>query len=325
MISMPPLDTIENAVALACRAPSVHNSQPWRWIADGSALHLFLDADRVVTTDRSGREALLSCGAALDHLRVAMAASGWIADVDRYPDTADRRHIAAITFSPMPEVTDGHRARAEAIRRRHTDRLPFEAPPEWASLEALLRGAVDESVAIVDVVRDDVRPQLAEASELNEALRYCDSEYHAELTWWSKLFAVSDGIPGDALVSAAERDRVDIGRAFPDNRRLTERRRSIPQDRSKILVVSAHDTTGSGVLGCGETLSQVLLEATAAGLATCTLSHLTELTTVAQLLSSLIGRDHPQLVIRVGLAPSLEDAPLPTPRRPVGEVLEVRA
>jgi hypothetical protein len=67
---------IKDAVRLACRAPSLHNSQPWRWEADRDGLQLFLDRTRVVqSTDRSGREAIISCGAVLDHLRVAIAAA----------------------------------------------------------------------------------------------------------------------------------------------------------------------------------------------------------------------------------------------------------
>ena len=76
---------IEDAVRLACRAPSLYNSQPWLWVADGGRLELFLDPSRVLQTDRSTREAHISCGAALDHLRVAMAGAGWLATVDRFP------------------------------------------------------------------------------------------------------------------------------------------------------------------------------------------------------------------------------------------------
>ena len=74
---MPDRKVILDAVTLACRAPSLHNSQPWRSIADGT-LHLFADRQRLVpATDSSGREMILSCGAVLDHLRVAIAAAGW--------------------------------------------------------------------------------------------------------------------------------------------------------------------------------------------------------------------------------------------------------
>jgi nitroreductase len=67
-------ETVKDAVILACRAPSLHNSQPWR-------------RRRVLRrTDRSGREALISGGVVLDHLRVALAAAGWKANVNRFPN-----------------------------------------------------------------------------------------------------------------------------------------------------------------------------------------------------------------------------------------------
>jgi hypothetical protein len=58
---------LTSIVELACRAPSLHNSQPWRWVLDDSALHLFADHTRIGhRTDSAGREVILSCGVALD-------------------------------------------------------------------------------------------------------------------------------------------------------------------------------------------------------------------------------------------------------------------
>lgn len=314
--------TISDAVQMACRAPSVHNSQPWRWVADGTGLQLFLDSDRLVATDLSGREALLSCGAALDHLRVAMAAAGWDTRIERYPDPADHLHLARVEFVPM-EVSADDVARAAAIGQRRTDRLPFKAPRNWDSVAAVLRDAVDESAAFLDVVDDTARPELADAAQLTEALHLYDADYHAELAWWTQWLAVSDGIPHSALVSAAEGDRVDIGRSFPVTHG-TERRIDVPEDRSQVLVISARSDTRHDILACGELLSRVLLEATMAGLATCTLSHLTELQATRDIITGLVGRDLPQLLIRIGTVPSLESVPPPTPRRRIEDVFQMR-
>jgi len=321
--TQPGMEILRDAVELACRAPSVHNSQPWRWVADSTGLNLFIDSDRLVATDRSGREALISCGAVLDHLRVALAGSGWITHIDRYPNPNDHSHLAAIDFSPMSFVTDAHRRRANAILLRRTDRLPFGPPPDWDGLETLLRSAIDDTVALLDVVSDDARPQLAEASQLTESLRLYDSDYHAELDWWAGKFAISDGIPQSALVTAAEGDRVDIGRTFPVAAHH-ERRLRIPEDRSRVLVISAHDDTRRDILGCGETLSQILLEATMAGMATCTLTHMTEVKASREIISAVVDRDFPQILIRVGTAPSIDDVAPPTPRRRLDDVLEFR-
>jgi len=313
-------EVIEDAVRVACRAPSYHNSQPWRWVAEPGCLRLYAEPDRLVSTDKSGRQALISCGAVLHHLRVVMAAAGWTSHVERCPDPDDRTLVASVEFTAATSATTAQRRCADAILLRRTDRLPFGPVPDWNASEALLRSAVGD-VAAVDVLPDDARPVLAEASQFSEALRLYDSEYHAELDWWTSPFEVNDGIPHTSLVSAAEGDRVDVGRTFPITSHR-ERRMGIPEDRSRIVVLSALADTREDILRCGEALSAILLECTMAGLATCTLTHLTEVPTSREIVAALTGRQHPQALIRVGLVPALDDVPPPTPRRILSEVLE---
>jgi len=318
-------EILRDAVYLASRAPSMHNSQPWRWVSEGKTLELFADPNRVIrSADNSGREALIACGATLDHFRVAMAAAGWIAHVERFPNPNNLLHVASIEFSPLEFVTEAHRRRANAILLRRTDRLPFAPPPDWDLVESELHATIDDDSVRLDVVADELRPQLAEASQLTESLRLYDSSYRAELQWWTADFEAGEGIPHSSLVSAAESDRVDIGRNFPVTHH-SERRRSVAEDRSKVLVLSTYDDSHDAILRCGEKLSAVLLDATMAGLATCTLTHITEVETSRAIVAGLIGQTTtPQVLIRVGLAPSLDDVPPPTPRRSLNEVFEVR-
>jgi len=319
------MEVVKRAVQLACRAPSVHNSQPWRWVAEGAGLHLFVDRCRWVhSADRSGREAIISCGAVLDHLRIAMVAAGWQAHIERFPNPNNRDHLASLEFSPLEFVTDTQRERTEAILQRRTDRLPLGRPTYWASFEPVLRSSVDESVEMLDVLSDDVRPQLVEASQLTEALRRDDASYHAELQWWTSPFALSEGVPPDALASDSEQQRVDVARDFPSRSHL-DRRGDVAVDWSKVLVLSTAEDTRTDVLRCGEALSTVLLECTMAGMATCTLTHLIELRDSRDIVRTLIGgRGEPQVLIRVGIAPPMEDLPAATPRRPLDDVLEIR-
>ncbi len=314
-------NVIRAAVELACRAPSLHNSQPWQWVAEGAGLHLYVDHSRILySADKTGREAHISCGAVLDHLRVAMAAAGWTANVDRFPNPNNLDHLASLDFSPMSVVTDAHRRRADAIMHRRTDRLPFTAPRNWESFEPVLRNALDGTVHL-DVIPDELRPELARASQLTESLRLYDDSYHIELDWWTGHFENSDGIPSSSLVSAAESDRVDVGRIFPVSVHK-ERRAGLGQDQSTVLVLSTDEDTRDDALRCGEALSAVLLECTLAGLATCTLTQLTELWSSRNLIATLTGRAAmPQLVIRVGEAPALGEVPPMTPRRPLRDVL----
>jgi hypothetical protein len=89
-------------------------------------------------------------------------------------------------------------------------------------------------------------------------------------------------------------------------------------------VLSTRGDTSLEVLRCGETLSTVLLECTIAGIATCTLTDLTEITPSRNVIRQLTRqRGLPQLLIRVGTTPAAGEQQLPpTPRRPVTEVLQ---
>lgn len=322
----PDFSVIEDAVRMACRAPSLHNSQPWRWLAEGSTLHLFADLTQVMTAaDPEGREIYLSCGAALDHLTVAMDAAGWQTTVQRFPDLHDPLHVAAIDFCRTPrEVMEGSQARAQAIGRRHTDRRPYDPPSNWASFEVLLRQTVIPHHVMFDIVLDGARPSLAEASRLTETIRANDPSYAAELSWWTSPFAPSGGVPQAALTSTA--DQVDVKRSFPGAGADQHTNRA-GVDQSKIVVLSTHhEDARLDVLRCGEALSSVLLECTVAGLATCTLTHMTELAPSREIVRGLTGqRGMPQLLIRIGRPIKTGAEPAATRRKPLSQVLEFRS
>jgi nitroreductase len=318
-------EVIKDAVRSACRAPSLHNSQPWQWVFSDGQLRLFLDPSRVMDTDQSAREALIGCGAALDHLRVAMAAAGWRAHVDRFPNLDNPNHLASIDFTPIEFMTERDRLRASAIWERHTDRLPFGAPTDRQSFEPVMSTSVDGSAVHVDIIREDLRPQLLEAAQMAESLRLYDTSYHDELHWWTAPFEEAEGIPHSSLVSAAESDRVGVGRVFPVIGGA-ERRPEISEDHSMIVLLSTDHDNRADALASGEALSATLLECTMAGFATCPVTHLTELQATRDLIRSLMDHDAvPQILVRVGVVPVTEKALRPTPRRPLSEVLRLRA
>jgi nitroreductase len=316
-------DVIEEVVRTACRAPSLHNSQPWQWVFSRGQLRLFLDPSRILDTDHSAREALISCGAVLDHLRVAMAAAGWQSQIDRFPNPDSPNHLASIEFTPAEFVTERDRRLASAIGARRTDRLPFSGVTEWQSIEAVVASSANRAVHL-EVIADDLQMRLEEAAQIAESLRLYDTPYHNELNWWTAPFEPSEGIPYSALISAAESDRVGIGRVFPVPRR-PERRLEVPEDHAKVLLLSTDDDARADALAAGEALSATLLECTMAGLATCPVTHLTEVTVTRELIRSLMDHDAvPQVLIRVGVVPVTEKVPPPTPRRPLSAVLRLK-
>jgi hypothetical protein len=173
-----------------------------------------------------------------------------------------------------------------------------------------------------DVVLDDARPRLAEASRLTEEIRSNDPSYEAEMMWWTSPFIAHEGVPQSSLVSAAETTNVDVARNFP----VAQGRRPIDDhmDQSKVVVLSTHhEDARMDVLRCGEALSATLIECTMAGLASCTLTHMTELAPSREIVRELTGqRGLPQVLVRVGRVPGKNTAPLEaTPRRPLDDVL----
>ncbi|MGO9154253.1 Acg family FMN-binding oxidoreductase [Mycobacterium sp.] len=316
---------ITTAVKLACRAPSLHNSQPWQWVAGSASVELFVDPHRTVTsTDRSGREAIISCGAALDHFRIAMAAVGWDTNVERFPNPNNLDHLASTDFVSVDYVPQARRDRADAISRRRTNRLPFRPPKHWAELEPVVQSSFESDSVTLDVLGADARPRLAEASRLTEAMRRYDDDYHQELVWWTAPSRQSEGIPESALVSEADARRVDVNRRFPTD--PDEWSSAGTDDQAKILVLSTPGDTRGDALRCGEALSAILLECTMAGLATCPITHITELEASRDIIRDLMSDSAvvPQVLIRVGIEPEGDLVRPPTPRRPLSEVLEIR-
>ncbi|WP_280317183.1 Acg family FMN-binding oxidoreductase [Nocardia wallacei] len=321
MTTVPTGTVVEKAVLLAGRAPSLHNSQPWRWIFDGVALHLLAVPGRMLpATDSSGRQMIISCGIALGHLNAAMAAAGLRPSIARFPNPNRRDHLATVRFHSARVVSDADRDRADAIVRRRTDRRPFAAPADWDSFETVLRSTFSPDDATVDVLSDDCRPALAHAAELSAALRRYDSSYQAELQWWTGHVVASTGVPRQALVTQQERSRVPIGRRLPTGDAAAAA--DFGTDKSTVLVLSTDTDAPGDLLRCGEVLSTVLLECTLAGYATCPLTHLTEIPRSRSIVRDLTGRNlMPQVLVRVGTGP--ESATEPTPRLPLSDILEM--
>ena len=117
--------------------------------------------------------------------------------------------------------------------------------------------------------------------------------------------------PDSALVSSSEAERVDVARVFPPaggrHRRVRRRPRPL-QDRGPLHL----RTTGPDVLRCGEALSAVLLECTVAGMATCTLTHMTEMAASRKIIAQIAGTTgQPQVLIRVGRSPATTNTSTP--------------
>jgi hypothetical protein len=190
-------DAVRAALRLAIRAPSVHNCQPWRWRVGPGIVHLCVDGSRQVTaTDSHGRDLLISCGAALHHLLVALASFGRGAQVRRMSNPRWPGHLA--TVEPFAQITRGREeALAAAILRRRTDRRRFSSwPVPVELLGEMIELARLEGVGL-EVITDPVlRWKLFRAITIAAEQQATDPAYAAELAAWSgRGNEADDGVP----------------------------------------------------------------------------------------------------------------------------------
>ena len=122
------------ATERALRAPSVHNSQPWQWQIVDDLVRLYGDPNRhLVGTDPERRDLVISCGAALHHLRVALADLDVPTTTQRLPDPEDSTHLAIVRTVDGP-INIHDAALADAIDERRSDRRAFREEPAQPAL-----------------------------------------------------------------------------------------------------------------------------------------------------------------------------------------------
>jgi hypothetical protein len=313
--------TVQAALELAGRAPSVHNTQPWRWQLGDAAVHLYADTERwLPATDPDGRDLLVSCGAWLHHLRMALAASDIGVTVDRLPDPDDPDLLAVVALHPGAEGVDRALASEQvaAIGVRHSDRRRFG---EWPVPEAFLAQLVDcaaDQGAVLRAVTEPIDRQTLAIAVRTAAVEHDDTVgYEAELRTWTGLAEGAGpdraGVPaatipapgsraGSPVRRFAEGDLVDTGADAPD--------------AATVLILGTSSDDRLSHLRAGEAVSAVLLRATTLGLGTSVLSEPLEVAGTRELVRDEVigGTLSPQLVLRVGWPPATGPVPPRTAR-----------
>jgi nitroreductase len=316
--------TARAVIALANRAPSVHNSQPWRWRIAPSSIHLFAEPGRALpATDPEGRDLRVSCGAALHHLRVALLAAGIASRVHRLPDPDQPLHLATVeALSGRPGPDD--LALARAIENRRTDRRMFSSwpvPPQM--LDEFIRIAAAQGALMTVLDRETHRYAVARLIDKAAAEQAATPSVRQETRQWTgRIPGAREGVPG-ANVPAEPGGAVPM-RHFAGS----EQDQSVlGKYESDGTVLAVFSTAGDGAidqLRAGEALSAVLLAATRVGLATDPISQPLEVAgTRAELQSAVLGGSAaPQVLLRLGWAP-MSTVPVPqTGRRPLADTID---
>ncbi|MCZ0983226.1 nitroreductase family protein [Streptomyces diastatochromogenes] len=312
---------IEDAVT----APSMHNAQPWKFVAKTGSGIIELhgdDARAMPHGDPDHRALHLGCGAALFNLRVAAAHRSLRPAVRLLPSPDDPWHLADVRFDGPDDADDELGVLHPALARRHTSRFPFteERIPSEV-IDGLRAAALLEGCRLVvpgDWHTDTVM-HLVHASELFEA---ADEAVRAEIAAWTRTGAAGEG-PGTEGIPAyafgpRQYDVTSPVRDFGAPRQVPGRVSARFEKSPQIALLGTAEDTPEEWLKAGQAMQRVLLRATLDGLATSLMSQpleWPELRFDARDPGSTISFVH--MVFRLGYGTGGRA----TPRRPVSEVL----
>jgi len=318
-------------VDLATRAPSIHNTQPWRFRWDGDVLDVYADRTRALPVlDPSGRQLHLSCGGAIENARLAVRAAGRACSVELLP-TADADHLARLTVQGAEPATPRERELAEAIPLRHTDRRPFDARQVPAELLERLRGEAEHDGVWLRLLQgEEETATTAVLTDAAEHFEQQDERYAAELARWRREQGGEpvDGIPLDALEGIREsgvgsalhvRDFLPGEQAAPPAQAVDPDPEPPRVERPQVVVIETREDTTAAWLRAGAALSQLLLACTVEQVSASPLTQVLDVPSTREALRAelgLIGR--PQMLLRLGYG----RGGTATPRRTVEDVLE---
>jgi hypothetical protein len=302
-----------SAVADAVRAPSMYNSQPWRFRLCDGGIEIRLDAERrLPAADPTGWAARLAVGAAVFNLRLALAVQAWQPEVRLLPEPAQPDLLARVGHGRRRPATPLEQRLWHAIAGRHSNRAPFRPHPVPAGDRArLVAAARTEGAWLALLIGPGPATILARLTDGANQVLLSSAAYRAELAAWTRHGADLDRVPG---VAAGEPQQP----LAPPPVRPAGAGADFELHPLVAVLGTTADTPGDQLVA-GQALQCVLLTVADAGLAASLISQPIEVASAREELRLALQQSGaPQMVLRIGYA---QPGTL-TPRRPLSEVLE---
>lgn len=303
-------------------APSIHNTQPWHWRIVHDALQLRADRTRQLgVTDPIGRLLTVSCGAALHHALVALAAEGWQAQTRLVPDGSDPDLLATVRLAGQGAADPVSMRLVQMFSVRRSDRRPVAEAVVPPSDLAALADVVDSKGVRLHLLRPDDVIELASAAGRAQEVETTDDSWRDELEYWVGSRAEGLGVPSPSIPDRAPETTVP-GRDFGRSGSLAV---GAGHDAMAVyaIIYGDEDTTEEW-LKTGEALSAMWIDALERGLTVLPLSAAVEVPQTRQALRRLLGGvGEPYLVLRIGVGHADEAGPAHSPRLPAEQVIEV--
>ena len=306
---MPETD-IGAILAAASRAPSVHNTQPWRFEVGSDVIDVIADRDRQLTfLDPTGRQLHVSCGAAAEFAFLAARAAGRSCAVDLLPDRTRSDVLARLRLGDAQPPTDLETRLAAAIAVRFTDRGPYsDEPVPRAVVDDVRRRATELGAWVRMLDAPDERRTAAAVLSASEAAEVADPRYAEELARWTGRAAAEEGMPAEATAPQWPAERVsdvplrDFSGAGRHPRPGDHPEQMPPAvERDLLLMIGTQADDAASWLAAGRALGWSVLRAAADGVSAQPLGPAIDLPAGRDRLRHDLGLvGHAQFVLRLG-------------------------
>ncbi len=317
-------DQLEFLVRYAILAPSSHNAQPWRFRVHANYIDLLADRGRSLhVIDPMDRQLLMSCGAALLNLRIAMRRFGWADVVQAFPDSTNNNLLARIAPGEPHQPGRADLGLFDAIPLRHTNRKPFELRPVSQTIADELIAACEQEQAWLVRMHPSAKYAAAELIAVADRDQLSNKAFRRELSEWlvSNTSQRGDGIPG---YSKSYGPTTSYGtsllvRTFDVGGSVAAKERELAEGSPMLAVLGTNYDDAIAWFAAGQAMQRMLLTAQLYGLSASFLNQPLEMSEYREQFAEITGHEgYPHLIMRIGYGPRTAA----TPRRALSEVME---
>ena len=268
-------DKLKFLLNYAVLAPSIHNSQPGLFKIVDDAVELYADTTRALpVADPDYRELIISCGAALFYLRIAIRYFGYGDLVEIFPERNNRSLLARIRLGSRRITQLEEKFLFRAISRLYTKPLSFKDCQIPKSLRSEL-----ESAANAECINLHITAKIISQAICPEVINLIDL--------------------GDRLrVKCAQGDRLQT--TDPSFGELAIQ-------APVLMLISSNGDRPHSWLATGEALARLLLRARVDGVWASFLNQPIQVPHLrSRLKALLIENGHPQILLRLGYAQDIK-------------------